>query len=142
MAKIVVGVDCSPHSAAALRWAAEDGAAKGVPVVAVMAWSYLDQSHADGGKGEGFDPHWSGEKAKASLDAFVAETLGDGAAGVQTEVINDLPARALLDAAADATTRVVGARGLGGFKGMLVGSVSSKIVHHAPCTVVVARDAD
>jgi nucleotide-binding universal stress UspA family protein len=140
MEKIVVGVDCSPHSATALRWAAADGKAKDVPVVAVMAWSYLDQHHAEGGKSEDFDPKWSAEKAQANLDGFVAETLGADAAGVQTQLVNDLPARALLEAAADATTIVVGARGIGGFKGLLVGSVSSKIVDHAPCTVVVARD--
>lgn len=136
MEKILVGVDCSPHSAAALRWGVRDAAARGVPVVVVRAWSYLDQP---GGKKE-FDPDWSAEKAKAQLEAFVSETLGDEAAGVECEVINDLPARALLDAAEDASTVVVGARGLGGVKGLLLGSVSRQVVERAPCTVVVARD--
>jgi len=139
MEKIVVGVDCSPHSAAALRWAAADGAAKNCPVVAVRAWNYLDQRRPDGS--EEFDPHWSAAKAKDELDQFVSETLGDAADGVQTEVVNDLPARALLAAAQDASTIVVGARGLGGFKGLLVGSVSRQITEHSPCTAVVARNA-
>jgi nucleotide-binding universal stress UspA family protein len=141
MDKIVVGVDCSPHSAAALRWAAADGAAKDVPVVAVMAWSYLDQHGPGGTKAQEFDPQWSAEKALANLDAFVQETLGEAATGVQTEVLNDLPARAILEAASDASIVVVGARGVGGFKGLLLGSVSRQVVDHAPCTVVVARGA-
>lgn len=139
MAKIVVGVDCSEHSSVALRWAARDGAARGLPVEALMAWSYLDQRAADGT--QEFDPQWSGEKALARLESFVAEAMAgaDLEVEVRCAVANDLPARALLDAADDAEMLVVGARGLGGFKGLLLGSVSRQVVDHAPCTVVVAR---
>lgn len=49
------------------------------------------------------------------------------------------PASALLEVASDADVLVVGSRGLGGFKGLLLGSVSQQCVHHAPCPVVVVR---
>ena len=52
-------------------------------------------------------------------------------------MVNDLPARAILGRADGAWLVVVGSRGLGGFKGLLLGSVSQQIVHHAPCPVLV-----
>jgi len=51
--------------------------------------------------------------------------------------VNDLPARALLTAADGASMLVVGSRGLGGFKGLLLGSVSQQVAHHALCPVLI-----
>jgi len=137
MKRIIVGIDCSDHAAAALRWAAEVGSATGAEVVAVMAWSYLDQRHRDGSTG--FDPKYSEADVRAELEAFVAETLGDEAASVTIETPNALPAAALIDASADADLVVVGSRGLGGFKGLLLGSVSKQVLEHATCSVTVVR---
>jgi nucleotide-binding universal stress UspA family protein len=53
--------------------------------------------------------------------------------------VNDLPARAVLEASEGAWMVVLGARGLGGFKGLLLGSVSQQVVHHAPCPVLIVR---
>ena len=57
-------------------------------------------------------------------------------------VVNDLPARALLEAGKGAWTLVLGSRGLGGFKGLLLGSVSQQVVHHASCPVLIVPEPD
>jgi nucleotide-binding universal stress UspA family protein len=76
--------------------------------------------------------------ARELLEAAVAEAM---AAEPGLDVIGELaemrPAAALLGAARDADLLVVGSRGHGGFAGLLLGSVSSQCVHHAPCPVVV-----
>jgi len=136
MATIYVGVDGSDCAALALRWAGEEGRARGLPVVAVMAWGYLDQRHAV--SDQGFDPAYSEETARSALAAFVA--AADLTGVVEERVVNDLAPNALLGLAGPDDLIVVGARGLGGFKGLLLGSVSQRIVAESPCPVVVVRD--
>jgi nucleotide-binding universal stress UspA family protein len=137
---IVVGVDGSAAAGDALAWAVEEGRLRGVPVVAVMAWGLLDQHLA--GATAGFDPGYDEQDARAALDRYVLEAVGeDLAASVERRVVSDLPGRAMLDAAAEAQLVVVGSRGLGGFRGLLLGSVSQQVAHHAPCPVVIVRRA-
>lgn len=129
---IVVGVDGSEGSQRALRWALDEAAARGASVRAVLAWSFIDQG------GDDFDAAYSEEAARARLDQALA-AAGAAPAGVVVEplVVCDLPARAVIEAARDADLVVVGSRGLGGFRGLLLGSVSQQVSHHAPCPVVV-----
>ena len=129
---VVVGVDGSEGGERALRWAAGEARLRGAPLRAVWAWSYMDQP------GGGFDPGYGEDRARAGLDEALAG-LGDEGGGVEVErlVVCDLPVRALLDAAGGADLLVVGSRGLGGFKGLLLGSVGSQVAHHAPCPVVI-----
>jgi nucleotide-binding universal stress UspA family protein len=76
--------------------------------------------------------------ARRTLERALADA-GDRTAGVDVEPVvrEGAPARVLLEEADDADLLVVGSRGLGGFRGLLLGSVSQQCSHHAPCPVVV-----
>ena len=134
--KIVVGVDGSDCSLDALRWAVDEARLRGARIVAVNAWSlpqvstYSEAAHV---AELSFEEH-----ARTALAEAVA---GVDAAGVEVErVVREGPAAAvLIDAARDASLLVVGSRGLGGFTGLLLGSVSQQCVQHAACPVVVVR---
>lgn len=133
-ARVVVGVDGSESNRSAVRRAADEAIAHGATLDVVHAWNYLDQP------GPGFDPEYGEDKARDRIEAFVDEVLGDDRpADVDLTMVNDHAARAIVDSAAGALMVVVGARGLGGFKGMMLGSVSQHVVHHAPCPVLVVR---
>jgi nucleotide-binding universal stress UspA family protein len=137
MEGIVVGVDGSEGAARALRWAVEEGAVRRWPVTAVLSWTYLDQRHPE--IGTPFAADYDEGHAAAALDVYLERALGTGAGDVRRLVVNDMAAPALLDAAEGAELLVVGARGLGGFKGLLVGSVSRVCVDRAPCPVAVVH---
>ena len=83
------------------------------------------------------------EKSRqAAQDAVInaASSLGDNApASVTVRAVSGMPAQEVIDASGDADLVVVGSRGGGGFVGLLMGSVSSQVVHHAACPVVVIR---
>ena len=134
--RIVVGVDGSACGHEALTWAIAEAAARQQPLVALAAWSWLDQP----GK---FDPDYSEKDVTAMAEAAVDRALGEvrGGSDVDIEIrpVNDLPAHALIEASSEASLLVVGSRGLGGFRGLLLGSVSNNAVHHAHCPVVVVR---
>jgi len=138
MGRIVVGVDGSEHGRRALRWAQRKAARHGHELTALLAWGLFDQLHADGGAS--FDPDYGPTDAAAALDAMVADTLGaEAARGVRQVVVCDLPARALLDAARDADLLVVGPRGRGEVRELVLGSVTQTCLHHAPCPVAIVR---
>jgi nucleotide-binding universal stress UspA family protein len=139
MGQIIVGMDGSECAGLALRWALRESELRNGKVTAVLAWSYLDQRPTS--PGEPFDPTYNEDNAREALNAAIQRSVGDEAAGgIERKVICDLPASALLSEAADAELLVVGSRGLGGFKGLLLGSVSEQCLHHAPCPVAVVRD--
>lgn len=141
MAEVVVGVDESDGAAEAARWAAREAELRGWSLTAVMAWGFLDQHQT--APGAAFDPQYGEDDAAAALDAILGRALGDAkAAEVRRRVVCDLPARALLEAAAGSELLVVGARGLGGFKALLLGSVSQHCLQHAETPIAVIRHAD
>lgn len=137
MERIVVGVDGSESAGAALRWADEMAARHGAGVVTVMAWSYLDQRGP--GTDATFDAHYGEDDARAALAAAVDAVAPTHV--VEQRVVLDLPERALVDAADGADLVVVGARGLGGFKGLLLGSVSERVLERSTVPVAVVRQA-
>jgi nucleotide-binding universal stress UspA family protein len=126
---VVVGIDGSEQSRRALAWAAEEAKLRGARLRVVHVWSYLAQTQAP------FDPTYGDDDAQRLLQE-VAGGLSDEVE-VELVAVNDLPARGLLDSAGDADLLVVGARGLGGFRGLLLGSVSQEVVQRATCPVVV-----
>ena len=125
---VSAGIDGSEHARDALRWAADEASRLGVDVVAVHAWSWLDQV------GD-FDPEYGRDEARAQATQQVRDTLGDRA--VEVALVNDLPARALMERSAAGDLVVVARRGLGAVREVLLGSVSRELAHHAPSTVVV-----
>lgn len=139
-APIIVGVDGSPSAEAALRWAVDEGHRRGVPVRAVTLWSLLDQEPAE--PTHHFNPLYDDAAAEEALAAVVQRVLGpDAAEAVEREAACDLPANGLRGAAerAESPLLVVGARGIGGFKGLLLGSVSHRVLVESDRPVVVVR---
>jgi nucleotide-binding universal stress UspA family protein len=138
MGQVVVGVDESEGGASALRWAAREGEVRGWTVTAVMAWGLLDERHLI--TGVPFEPDYCENDAEEALAGIVAGAVGeDAAARIERSVVCDLPARALLDASSGADLLAVGARGMGGFKGLLLGSVSQQCLHHTTIPIAVVR---
>ena len=135
---IVVGVDESDGARHALRWAVHEARLRHAGVVAVLAWGFLEQ-HNDAL--ERFNPNYTERDADAALARMIAAALPpEQARSVERQPICDLPARALLDATKHAEMLVVGARGLGGFRGLLLGSVSQHCLHHATVPTVIVRN--
>lgn len=140
--RIVVGVDGSPAAAAALRWAIEQARATGADVVeAVMVWEMPGYY----GLGAGMVPPPPEElnperlAAQVLAEAVAQVTGGEPAVPVLQLVLPGPASAALLSQARGAELLVVGSRGLGGFAGVLLGSVSRHVVEHAPCPAVVVR---
>jgi nucleotide-binding universal stress UspA family protein len=131
---VVVGVDGSAVSDAAVAFAFEAAASRGVDVVAVHAW--MDVALGIGG--ELFE--WA--EIKAEEHTLLTERLADAQARypdvpVRRVVTRDRPAHTLLEEAANAQLVVVGSRGRGGFRGLLLGSTSQALIYHSPCPVAV-----
>ncbi|NUT92886.1 MAG: universal stress protein [Saccharothrix sp.] len=139
---VVVGVDGSPASEEAVDFAFEAASARGVPLKAVHAWTdFL----VDGPYGSRLTVDWA--EVEAAEQRLLAERLAGRAEKypdvvVQRLVVRDRPVRALLAEAEGAGLLVVGSRGHGGFTGMLLGSTSQALVHHATCPLAVVRPID
>jgi nucleotide-binding universal stress UspA family protein len=137
--RIVVGVDESEGAADALRWAEQEADLDGGALIAVMAWGWLDQHHLL--ETSDWDPEYSRTEAHAALGRYVEMALGaDALDRVERKVVAELPATALIEEAREADLLVVGARGLGGFRGLLLGSVSQQCLHRAHAPVAIVRD--
>ena len=143
MAGIIVGVDGSEPSRHALTWAMREAVKHHLPLTVMsihppsarpatsIYWgvhSYPENS---------FDP----ELAQAAVQQFVDKVAGEigEAPEITVSVGTGDVAEELVKASHDADMLVVGSRGGGGFARLLMGSVSSQVVHHASCPVVVIR---
>jgi nucleotide-binding universal stress UspA family protein len=131
--KIVVGVDGSPASKAALGWALWHAGLTGGEITALMAWDYPPIYNWEIPGPEDFN-----HRTATALREVISEVAEENPnTEIHKEVAQGNPAKALIDSASDADLLVVGSRGHGGFTGALLGSVSQHCVHHAPCPIVV-----
>jgi len=137
MVKIVVGVDASDHARRALDWAAAEASLRSATLVVVHAWHVpvtayptftmplIDSDALQ---------HVAEDTLRSVTEAFAARESG---VVLEQRVVEGPAAQALLHEAEDAAMLVVGSRGHGGFAGLLLGSVSQQVVHHARCPVVI-----
>ncbi|WP_327673896.1 universal stress protein [Kitasatospora sp. NBC_00458] len=134
---VLAGVDGSPESTAAAHWAAEEALRRGAPLRLVHAWPWLTD-----GRASFADPDDLPVAAQRML-AGTADEVRERHPGVHvhTDVVLDAAVDGLVAAAEGAGLLVVGSRGLGGFAGLLVGSVSMAVAARAAAPVVVVRAA-
>jgi nucleotide-binding universal stress UspA family protein len=144
---IVVGVDGSPSSRAALEWAVEEAVLRDGRVVAVHAWTFVLPAPL----GEpGMMPIPTGdlpgqieaeeEAAAAELEAALADAFPDGPpASLEPKLVDGDAVDVLEREARTADLLVVGSRGRSGLASVLLGSVSRHVVDHASCPVVVVK---
>lgn len=141
MSRIVVGVDGSESARQALRVAVREAKEKHASVRAVTAWHVPGYAYG----GVGFTPiadlndafH---EQAEETLEKAIAQ-LDDASKSVEIErvVREGRAASVLVEEAAGADELVVGSRGLGGFAGLVLGSVSQECAQRAPCSILIVR---
>ncbi len=139
--RIVVGVDGSPPSRAALRWAVRQAVLTGGMVAAVMAWEVpLALSGYAWSPISVDETDHLVEDTRKALDAVISDEVDPADRHrVTARVSQGHPADVLLEAAADADLLVVGSRGHGAFAEALLGSVGQYCVHHAHCPVLIIR---
>jgi nucleotide-binding universal stress UspA family protein len=147
MGKIVVGIDGSDVSKAALRWALAEAQLRHATVEAVHAWLPLPIVASDVAPVPG---QASAAELIASLPPLqdaaeqlvrraVEEVASDASVEVEGIAVEGPAAQVLIDRSRTAELIVVGSRGHGGFVGLLLGSVSFQVAHHAMCPVVIHR---
>lgn len=144
---IVVGVDGSPASRAALVWAAEEAELRGARLVALHAWSFLPPAPmAEPGMVPMPAIDYAGtleaERAavEEELDEALTAAFPEGPpVAVERVLVEGGAAEALEEAAREADLVVVGSRGRSGLTAALLGSVSRHVLQHAPCPVVVVK---
>lgn len=141
MKTIVIGVDGSETANEALRLAAREAELHDARLRIVVVWQL--SSLVYGGGFVALDEETFGvmrNRAESIADT-AAKAVAELAPAVESEtvVLEGQPAEALLGASEDADLVVVGSRGLGGFKRLMLGSVSDQVVHHAACPVLVVH---
>ena len=144
---IIVGVDASSASQAAVDWAARDAALRGRPLTIVHvgptatagAWIDVPVTEAYWVACERARPPDPGRGAMS----VVTKALGpESSVPVEQRLVFDGAVPTLVDMSKDADLLVVGCRGLGALARMLLGSVSRGLIHHAHCPVAVIHDED
>lgn len=136
--RIVVGVDGSPSSRAALMWAADQAALSGATLEVAIVWDDNLLWMPNLGQ-ESWDPV---ENARIGVSKIVREVLGpEPRVPLSIEAVVGKPATGLVKAAHGADLLVVGCRGHGRLVGGLLGSVSMHCVTHATCPVLVMHQA-
>lgn len=137
---VVVGVDGSEISDAAVGAAFAEASARNAQLIAVNVWSDVSVQPSLGATED--DPHWSA--IQTAEEAVLSEQLAGWIeqypdVPVQRIVRRDRPVRVLSEFSEQAQLLVVGSRGRGGFRGMLLGSTSAALMSTADCPVLIVR---
>ena len=145
MSGILVGVDGSGHSARALEWAAREAAVRSVPLqVLTVHQAVAGYSGMAVFYGGDEDATKRAQEAAQQLTDKVIGELDEASrpASVTVRAVHGFPSDELLSAAGDADLLVVGSRGAGGFRKLLLGSVGEQVAHHAHVPVVIIPAED
>ncbi|WP_030263973.1 universal stress protein [Streptomyces sp. NRRL B-24484] len=135
---VLAGIDGSPESAAAARWAAGEAVRRELPLRLVHAQTWLDDIHADGAQ----PTDVRGLTLRMLADAREEVRAAHPGLEVGAELIGGGdPIDVLVEAAAGAELLVVGSRGLGGFAGLVVGSVGLALAGRSEAPTVLVRPA-
>lgn len=145
--EVVVGVDGSESCAAAIGFAFEEAMLRGARLRAVLAWRHPVSTAPGDMQPLIYDPEVvMAEEERTLMECLAGRREKYPDVEVVHEVVHDRPVRALTGASARADLLVVGTRGRGGFTGLMLGSVSHAMLHHAHCPLAVvplsAADAD
>jgi nucleotide-binding universal stress UspA family protein len=136
---VVLGVDGTAASAAAIAFAFDEASARGTDLVAVHTWMDSAVENSLGGT-NAVDLESVRERAHRILaDRLAGWPEKYPQVRVKPEVVRDRATRALLRYANNAQLVVVGSRGRGGFQSLVIGSTSQLLLQHAPCPVAVVR---
>jgi nucleotide-binding universal stress UspA family protein len=138
---IVVGVDGSPLSRAALIWAAREAELRRCPLDVVYGWQVKNEPRPPGEWGAVAPPVEAyQQQAQARIEAIVGEVLPGGVGcELRVNALHKPAGRALLSSCGTADLLVVGSKEHGRLAGWLVGSTSDDALKNATCTVVVVR---
>ena len=162
MVEVVVGVDGSQQSLHALRLAAQEARSRSARLHAVYVYQPVHGSNLPAAAAVAVTGRWAAsgasvmreayrhsaeqqEEARRHAEGLLAQVIREaeddlaGMAVERTVISDEHPSAALVRLSAGADLLVVGSRGLGGFRGLLLGSVSQQCVQHATCPVLVVR---
>ncbi|MGA8114005.1 MAG: universal stress protein [Actinocatenispora sp.] len=139
---VVVGVDGSPASTAAVGVAFEEADLRHRDLAVLHAWTNPIPAEP----GDMLPPVYDVDSVAAEEGVVLAESIAGWRdkfpdVRVDERVVHQRPRHALVAASNEAELLIVGARGRGGFRGLLLGSVSQHVMHHAECPVMIARHA-
>ena len=142
---IVVGLEDAPDAMTALEWAFAEAAEHHEPLTVVSVVNELPVAtpgfYASDAAGHMHDARRSTRRwAERTVKATVARNAGAADVAVKVKVVGGNPAKVLTDLSRDASLVVVGRRGSNPISRLLLGSVSSSVVHHAKCPVVVVPE--
>ena len=138
---VVVGDDGSECAAAAIVAAAEDAVRRAAPMHVVRAWTLTTAVRPA-------DTPWGVVPSMTEFEAAtleheqrrVSELTRESAVEAEVHVVHGQPAKVLIAASERADLLVVGTRGLGGFRQLVLGSVAEQCIRYASCSVLVVRD--
>ena len=154
MPGIIVGIDGSHCSQRALEWGMNEATIRHVPITVVTVyqpdagyWGRVapypsDRARAERARTELAQAEHARAAAREAADKALAGLEDDRPVSVTVKAVSGNPGEEILSTAPDADMIVVGARGAGGFARLLMGSVSTHLIYHARCPVVVIPPDD